>query len=167
MDTVQIGKFLAELRHEHNLTQEKLGEKLNVTNKTISRWENGNYMPPVEMLQELSKLYGVSINELLSGKRLTDVEYKNSAENNLTGVLSVSAFETRDKIDFYKKKWKKEHLFMIVIELIAIIALFIVGLVFNDILEIIALLIGILWRMKRYNQMMTYIEKHAFSVQQK
>ena len=48
MDMVKIGKFLAELRKGHNLTQEELGEKLGVTNKTISRWETGTYMPPVE-----------------------------------------------------------------------------------------------------------------------
>ena len=54
MDTIKIGNFLAELRKEQNLTQEALGEKLGVTNKTVSRWENGNYLPPVEILQELS-----------------------------------------------------------------------------------------------------------------
>ena len=53
MDMKKIGLFLAELRREKGLTQEQLGEQLSVTNKTISRWENGNYMPPVEMLQEL------------------------------------------------------------------------------------------------------------------
>ncbi len=49
MDTVKIGKFLSELRREQELTQEQLAEKLGTSNKTISRWENGNYMPPVEM----------------------------------------------------------------------------------------------------------------------
>ena len=59
MDTIKIGNFLAELRKEQGLTQEALGEKIGVTNKTVSRWENGNYLPPVEMLQELSKLYNI------------------------------------------------------------------------------------------------------------
>ena len=45
MDQIKIGKFIAALRKEKGLTQEKLGEKLGVTNKTVSRWENGNYMP--------------------------------------------------------------------------------------------------------------------------
>ena len=53
MDMVKMGSFLAELRKEHSLTQAELGDKLGVTNKTISRWETGNYMPPVEMLEEL------------------------------------------------------------------------------------------------------------------
>ena len=62
MDMVKMGSFLAELRKERNLTQAELGEKLGVTNKTISRWETGNYMPSVEMLEELSTMYGMTIN---------------------------------------------------------------------------------------------------------
>ena len=50
MDLVQIGKFIAQLRKERELSQEKLGEILGVTNKTISRWETGTYLPPAEML---------------------------------------------------------------------------------------------------------------------
>ena len=76
MDMLKMGSFLAELRKEHKLTQAELGEKIGVTNKTISRWETGNYMPPVEMLEALSDLYGLTINELLSGRRLTTEEYK-------------------------------------------------------------------------------------------
>ena len=60
MDTVKMGKFLKELRKEKGLTQEQLGEKIGVTNKTVSRWENGNYIPPAECLAirlTLSHLY--------------------------------------------------------------------------------------------------------------
>ena len=53
MDMAKMGTFLADLRKEQKLTQAELGEKLGVTNKTISRWETGSYMPPVEMLEEL------------------------------------------------------------------------------------------------------------------
>ena len=55
MDQIRIGKFIATLRKEKGMMQEQLGEKLGATNKTISRWENGNYMPDVEMLSLLSK----------------------------------------------------------------------------------------------------------------
>lgn len=70
MDMQKTGKFLAELRKSKNLTQEQLGEQLGVTNKTVSRWENGDYLPPVEMLQLLATLFGVGIEEILSGERL-------------------------------------------------------------------------------------------------
>ena len=76
MDLVQIGKFIAELRKEQNLTQEQLGEKVGVTNKTVSRWENGNYIPPADILLAMSQLFDVSVNEILSGKRLLAEEYK-------------------------------------------------------------------------------------------
>ena len=92
MDMVKMGSFLAELRKERNLTQAELEEKLGVTNKTISRWETGNYMPSVEMLEELSTMYGMTINELLSGKKLSTEEYKEMAETNIKETLKESTF---------------------------------------------------------------------------
>ena len=115
MDMVKMGGFLAELRKEHHFTQAELGEKLGVTNKTISRWETGNYMPPVEMLEQLSTLYDLSINELLCGKKLTAEEYKDMAETTIKETLQESAFTLKEKQAFFKKKWVKEHAFAIVI----------------------------------------------------
>ena len=115
MDMVKMGRFLAELRKEHYFTQAELGEKLGVTNKTISRWETGNYMPPVEMLEQLSTLYDLSINELLCGKKLTAEEYKDMAETTIKETLQESAFTIKEKQAFFKKKWVKEHAFAIVI----------------------------------------------------
>ena len=62
MDTKKIGLFLAELRKEKKLTQQELGDIIGVTNKTVSRWENGTYLPPVEALVLLSNYYNISIN---------------------------------------------------------------------------------------------------------
>ncbi len=87
MDVQKIGAFLAELRKERNLTQDELGMQIGVTNKTISRWENGNYLPPVEMLQILSNTFDVSINEILNGERISDNNYKNVSEQNLKSAL--------------------------------------------------------------------------------
>ena len=84
MDTKKIGMFLKELRKQNNMTQEQLGERLGVTNKTISRWETGNYMPPIECLKRLSDIYIISINEIISGKRLNEENYKMEAEENIT-----------------------------------------------------------------------------------
>lgn len=69
MNTQKIGEFLKILRRERKWTQEELGEKIGVTNKTISKWENGNYMPPIDVLLMLSEMYGVTINELIKGQR--------------------------------------------------------------------------------------------------
>ena len=90
MDMQKIGSFLAELRKEKNLTQDELGAQIGVTNKTISRWETGNYLPPVEMLQTLGDTYGVSINEILNGERISDGNYKDISEQNLKSALTKS-----------------------------------------------------------------------------
>ncbi len=90
MDIQKIGVFLSELRKEKNLTQDELGEQIGVTNKTVSRWENGNYLPPVEMLQILSKFYDVSINEILNGERINDSDYKKISEENVKSALNRS-----------------------------------------------------------------------------
>lgn len=100
MDLVRIGGFLRQLRKEHGLTQEQLGEKVGATNKTISRWETGVYMPPVECLAMLSELYGVSINEIVAGKRVEMEGFADVAEDNITDALksiekSRAAFENR------------------------------------------------------------------------
>ena len=87
MDVQKIGAFLAELRKERNLTQDELGMQIGVTNKTISRWENGNYLPPVEMLQILSNKFDVSINEILNGERISNSNYKDISEQNLKSAL--------------------------------------------------------------------------------
>lgn len=69
MDQIKIGAFLKELRRERNLTQEQLAEKLNVSGRTISRWETGSNMPDISLLVELSEFYQVSIPEIINGER--------------------------------------------------------------------------------------------------
>ena len=103
MDMQKIGIFLSELRKENNLTQEALGEKIGVTNKTISCWENGNYISPVEMLQILSKMYDDSINEILSGERLDDEKFKTKAEENIATALENSTFGLKEKKMIFEK----------------------------------------------------------------
>lgn len=69
MQPMQMGRFLAQLRKEAGLTQEALGQALGVTNKTVSRWENGNYLPDLAMLQSISAYFQVSVDELICGAR--------------------------------------------------------------------------------------------------
>ncbi|MBQ1991988.1 MAG: helix-turn-helix transcriptional regulator [Clostridia bacterium] len=87
MDTKRVGAFLKELRKENGMTQEQLGERVGVSNKTVSRWETGNYMPPVESLSMLSDIYNISINEILAGERVDDKEFTEIAEKNITATL--------------------------------------------------------------------------------
>lgn len=163
LDLVQIGKFIAQLRKEHELSQEKLGEIIGVTNKTISRWETGTYLPSAEMLLSMSKLFDVSINELLSGKRLTQEEYKVAAEENLRQVIKASCFTLKEKIAFYKKKWLKEHIAAMCCWGIGIITVLVMGIIltlpFLVAAAMLLLLVGHIWR---NNTMMAYVERNAF-----
>ena len=168
MDQMKIGKFIAALRKEKRLTQERLGEKLGVTNKTISRWENGNYMPDVEMLSLLSKEFGVSINELISGERLLAEDFKKAADNNLVTVLNNSTFTLKEKIAFFKKKWLKEHIATIVLHVVAWIGIIVWtaqklrGSDAYPLLGTIGSMLAILFYMVLRNRMMIYVEDHAY-----
>lgn len=163
MDLLQIGRFISQLRKEQGLSQEQLGERLGVTNKTISRWETGTYLPPAEMLLSMSAIFDVSVNELLSGKRLRENEYKAAAEENLKNAVKTSSFSLEEKITFYKKKWLKEHIPIMCCWGIAIIGAFLAGIICKQSLLLSAamllLVIGHCWR---NNAMMTYVEHRAF-----
>ena len=95
MDIQKIGEFLKELRKQNNMTQEQLGERVGVTNKTISRWETGKYMPPIECLKLLSDIYQISINEILTGEKLNEEDYRGAAENNI--VYTLEEIEAKEK----------------------------------------------------------------------
>ncbi len=90
MDQKKIGKFISEKRKELKLTQAQLAEKLGVTDKTVSRWENGNYMPDLSLLQQLSKELNVSINELLSGEKVSKEDYQQKFEENIISTIDYS-----------------------------------------------------------------------------
>ncbi len=165
MDMVKMGSFLAELRKEHHLTQAELGEKLGVTNKTISRWETGNYMPPVEMLEELSNMYDMTINELLSGRKLTTEEYKEMAETNIKETLKESAFTLKERQEFFKKKWLKEHAFTIVIAYVLWVILALALAKYNlppYLVGGIGGFIGVTIYAFFHNRMMAYVEEHIY-----
>ncbi|MBO4616255.1 MAG: helix-turn-helix transcriptional regulator [Lachnospiraceae bacterium] len=165
MDMVKIGSFLQELRQEHGLTQAELGDKLGVTNKTISRWETGNYMPPVEMLEMLSNLYGLTINELLSGQKLTTEEYKEMAEENIKETLNASTFELQEKIDYFKRKWRKEHIvafvFLGVMWACVLVLITLNGLWWPMVISL-GMLLAVLLYMILNNMMMAYVEDHVY-----
>ncbi len=168
MDQIKIGKFIAALRKEKGMTQEQLGEKLGVTNKTVSRWENGNYMPDVEMLSLLSKEFGVTINELIGGERLGTEDFKKVADNNLLTALNDSAFTQKERMAFFKKKWLREHIATIVLCVAAWIgAVLVITLETcdGDIFPLsgaIGELLAVLFYMVLHNRMMAYVEDHTF-----
>ena len=100
MDQVKIGKFIAELRKEKNMTQQQLGDKIGVSFKTISKWENGRGMPELSLLKPLSEELGVTINEILSGERIQSERYLDKLEENMINTIEYSEEqkEKRNKV---------------------------------------------------------------------
>ena len=76
MDQVKIGKFIAESRKQQNLTQSQLAEKLGITDRAISKWENGRAMPDSALMLELCGILKISVNDLLSGEIVENGENK-------------------------------------------------------------------------------------------
>lgn len=76
MNQEKIGRFIAECRKAQKITQEELAEKLGITSKSISKWENGNCLPDSSLYQPLCKILNISMNELFAGERLGEEENK-------------------------------------------------------------------------------------------
>ena len=151
MDLDKIGKFIALNRKNKGLTQEQLAEKLGVTNKTISRWETGKYMPDLSLLKPLSEELGITLNELLSGEKIKEEKI---VENTERSILNT--------IDYSSKKVENEHkkisiILMILGAIISISAL----TIFNkesswcsiySIIGIIIFVIGLVRNLKKFKK---------------
>ena len=87
MDQIKIGKFIAERRKKNNLTQMQLAEKLNITDRAISKWENGKAMPDSSIMLELCNELKISVNELLSGEMIEMNNYNEIVEKNLLDMV--------------------------------------------------------------------------------
>ena len=96
MDQIKIGKFIAECRKKNNLTQMQLAEKLNITDRAISKWENGKGMPDSSIMLDLCEELKISVNELLSGEMIS-MENKNEKQEQLLFDMAKE-IEQKNKI---------------------------------------------------------------------
>lgn len=87
MDQIKIGKFIAERRRENNLTQAQLAEMLNITDRAVSKWENGKSMPDSSIMLELCDILKINVNDLLCGEVVTMENYNKELENNLLDMI--------------------------------------------------------------------------------
>ena len=97
MDQILIGKFIAEERKRKGYTQKQLSEKLGISDKTVSKWERGNGFPEVSLLLPLCKELDITVNELLSGERVSEEDYRKKAEENMVNLVK-EAQESKKKI---------------------------------------------------------------------
>lgn len=87
MDQIRIGRFIAEIRKSQHLTQKQLADLLSVSDKTISKWECGKGLPEVSLMLPLCHALHITVNDLLSGERLSDTEYQERAEQNMVDLM--------------------------------------------------------------------------------
>ncbi len=97
MDQIKIGKFIAQMRKEKSLTQRELADTLCISDKTVSKWENGKGMPEVSLMMPLCEALDITANELLSGERLTQENYIKKAEENIMTLVKERE-ESKKKI---------------------------------------------------------------------
>ena len=96
VDQVKIGTFLKKLRKEKGITQEQLAETLSVSGRTVSRWETGNNMPDISILVDIADYYDISIPEIISGERKS--EMMNEEERKIAKTMSDYATTEKEKI---------------------------------------------------------------------
>lgn len=87
MDQIKTGKFVASLRKEKGLTQVSLANCLGISDKTVSKWERGVGLPDVSLMLPLCEILEISVNELLTGEKLTDADYKKRAEVTIMNLV--------------------------------------------------------------------------------
>lgn len=87
VEQIKIGKFIAESRKAQGLTQRQLADKLSISDKTVSKWECGKGLPEVSLMLPLCDTLNITVNELLSGARVSDADYQKKAEENIMNLM--------------------------------------------------------------------------------
>ena len=137
MDQIKIGKFIVEKRKEKHMTQSELAEKLNITDRAISKWENGKAMPDSSIMLELCSELKISVNELLSGEVLEMNNYNERIEQNLIEMIKQK--ELSDK-----RLLTMEIVIGVLVSLVLFILIFIASFVeMTDWLRIILIITGL------------------------
>lgn len=86
MNQTEIGEFIAKCRKEKKLTQAQLAERLNITDRAVSKWETGKSMPDSSIMLELCEILGITVNDLLSGEKISMESYEKKADENLIAL---------------------------------------------------------------------------------
>lgn len=118
MEQHKIGKFIYELRKEKELTQKQLSDLIGVSDKTISKWETQRGIPDTAIMNDLCKVLGISINELLSGERLSKENYNGKAEENMVNLLKDTEREKN------KKKWSIINIILSLLWILLLVIMF-------------------------------------------
>ena len=96
MNQNKIGSFISEMRKQHNMTQREFADILGISDKTVSKWECGNGMPELSLMQPICEILEINLNELFSGEKLTDADYKKKAEENMLSLIKKAENKKRN-----------------------------------------------------------------------
>ena len=102
MDQIKIGKFIAKTRKEKDMTQRELADALMISDKTVSKWECGKGLPEVSLMVPLCKVLEISVNDLLSGERVSELDYKEKAEENMMNLMEENQKNKKNLIKYIK-----------------------------------------------------------------
>lgn len=162
MNQEKIGKLIAECRKEKKMTQVELADKLSVTDKSVSKWENGKCLPDVSLYKDLCNILGITLNEFFAGEKIKEEKFKEQADINLFNALENSSFTLKEKIKYYDNKWDKEHLFELTIAMIIIVGFIIYGFVKNNGIQFIFMIVGFTYAIWETNRKKSYIERNVY-----
>lgn len=162
MNQVKIGKLIAECRKDKNMTQVELADRLGVTDKSVSKWENGKCLPDVSLYKDLCDILGITLNEFFAGEKIKDEEFKKKADDNLLNALENSSFTLKEKIEYYGKKWDKEHFVELTIVMLIIVGFIIYGFIKDNGIEYLFMILGFIYGVFENNRKQAYIERNAY-----
>ena len=100
MDQEKIGKFIASCRKNKNITQQELAEKLGVSDRTIGNWENGRNMPDLSLFKPLCKELDITLNDLISGEKVSENKYREKLEENIINTIDYSNKKLNNRYNF-------------------------------------------------------------------
>ena len=165
MDQVKTGLYIAEKRKQKNMTQAMLAEQMHVSKNAVSKWERGMNLPEVSSMPQLCQILGITLNELFAGEDIKEEVLPFTADQNLLEALQNSSFSLQERIAYFKRKWRKEHLFDCIISVIGWCVLMVVLYIRNKDMEMIltvGALVALIMTVVMYNRMRAYIESNAF-----
>lgn len=97
MNQEKIGKFISKCRKEKRLTQSKLGEKLGVSSKAVSKWETGRSMPDISIMQKLCNILDISLNDLFAGEKIKEQDLEKTSEKTIINILTLNKIQQNKK----------------------------------------------------------------------
>lgn len=167
MNQEKIGKFISECRKNKKMTQTELAEKLGVSDKTISNWENSRCMPDLSLFKSICDVLDISINELISGEKIKEDEFKEVADNNLFNALESSIFTIKDKVDYFKRKWEHDHAFELTLIMLIIAISIIYCFIKDNGFQFLFIILGFVSGIIENNRMMAYVERNVYGKKSK